>query len=109
MYVEHSWQKRNAENSLNVSILWIELQSITMIDTNVLEPVHVWIFSKRLVIRIFWILNKFMEIIKYTSCSSGTYNKKFITPEILFCSIKMRISAQKGDFGKIIIDAEKNH
>lgn len=50
-----------------------------------------------------------MEIIKYTSCSSGTYHKKFITPEILFCSIKMRISAQKGDFGKIIIDAEKNH
>lgn len=52
-----------------------------------------------------------MEIIKYTSCSSGTYNKKFITPEILFCSIKMRINAQKGDFGKIItgIDAEKNH
>lgn len=47
MYVEHSWQKRNAENSLNVSILWIELQSITMIDTNVLEPVHVWIFLKK--------------------------------------------------------------
>lgn len=66
-------------------------------------------FKKRLVIRIFYILNKFMEIIKYTSYSSGTYNKKFITPEILFCSIKMRINAQKGDFGKIIIDAEKNH
>lgn len=47
MYVEHSWHKRNAENSLNVSILWIELQSITMIDTNVLEPVHVWIFFKK--------------------------------------------------------------
>lgn len=50
-----------------------------------------------------------MEIIKNTSCSSGTYNKKIITSEILFCSIKMRINAQKGDFGKIIIDAEKNH
>lgn len=47
MYVEHSWQKRNAENSLNVLIPWIELRSITMIDTNVLEPVHVWIFSKK--------------------------------------------------------------
>lgn len=47
MYVEHSWHKRCAENSLNVSILWIELQSITMIDTNVLEPVHVWIFLKK--------------------------------------------------------------
>lgn len=47
MYVEHSWHKRDAENSLNVSILWIELQSITMIDTNVLEPVHVWILKKK--------------------------------------------------------------
>lgn len=47
MYVEHSWHKRNAENSLNVSIPWIELRSITMIDTNVLEPVHVWIFLKK--------------------------------------------------------------
>lgn len=47
MYVEHSWHKRDAENSLNVSILWIELQSIIMIDTNVLEPAHVWIFSKK--------------------------------------------------------------
>lgn len=46
MYVEQSWHKRDAENSWNVSILWIELQSITMIDTYGLEPVHVWIFSK---------------------------------------------------------------
>lgn len=46
MYVEQSWHKRDAENSWNVSILWIELQSITMIDTRGLEPVHVWIFTK---------------------------------------------------------------
>lgn len=47
MYVEQSRQKRDAENSENVSILWIELQSITMIDPNVLELVFVWIFSKK--------------------------------------------------------------
>lgn len=46
MYVEQSWHKRDAENSWNVSILWIELQSITMIDTIGLEPVHVGIFTK---------------------------------------------------------------
>lgn len=47
MYVEQSRQKRDAENSENVSILWIELQSITMIDPNVLELAFVWIFSKK--------------------------------------------------------------